>query len=113
LLATNNCHSLFTELSSFSPLSDHHNVIVLLIAALFSHSESQQEVGSIIGKKGDNIKKIREESGARISISDGICPERIVTVTGSTDAILKAFSFIARKFEEMAYEVSVCFFNRS
>ncbi|CAN7983788.1 unnamed protein product [Ixodes hexagonus] len=60
-----------------------------------------KEVGSIIGKKGDNIKKFREESGAKINISDGSCPERIVTVTGSTEAILKAFSLIARKFEEM------------
>ncbi|KAH8024500.1 hypothetical protein HPB51_025127 [Rhipicephalus microplus] len=51
--------------------------------------------------KGDNIKKFREESGAKINISDGSCPERIVTVTGSTEAILKAFSLIARKFEEM------------
>ncbi|RWS17886.1 poly(rC)-binding protein 3-like isoform X5 [Dinothrombium tinctorium] len=58
------------------------------------------EVGSIIGKKGDNIKKFREESGAKINISDGSCPERIVTVTGSTEAILKAFSLISRKFEE-------------
>uniref|UniRef100_A0A1W7RA09 Poly(RC)-binding protein 3 n=1 Tax=Hadrurus spadix TaxID=141984 RepID=A0A1W7RA09_9SCOR len=59
-----------------------------------------KEVGSIIGKKGDNIKKFREESGAKINISDGSCPERIVTVTGSTEAILKAFSLIAKKFEE-------------
>jgi transcription antitermination factor NusA-like protein len=59
-----------------------------------------KEVGSIIGKKGDNIKRFREESGAKINISDGSCPERIVTVTGSTEAILKAFSLIARKFEE-------------
>ncbi|XP_017461030.1 PREDICTED: poly(rC)-binding protein 3-like, partial [Rhagoletis zephyria] len=60
------------------------------------------EVGSIIGKKGDNIKRFREESGAKITISDGSCPERIVTVTGSTDAILKAFALIARKFEEVS-----------
>lgn len=60
-----------------------------------------KEVGSIIGKKGDNIKKFREESGAKINISDGSCPERIVTVTGSTENILKAFSLIARKFEEL------------
>ncbi|XP_053204137.1 poly(rC)-binding protein 3-like isoform X1 [Panonychus citri] len=60
-----------------------------------------KEVGSIIGKKGDNIKKFREESGAKINISDGSCPERIVTVTGSTESILKAFSLIGRKFEEL------------
>ncbi len=42
-----------------------------------------------------------DQSGAKINISDGSCPERIVTVTGSTEAILKAFSLIARKFEEV------------
>lgn len=59
-----------------------------------------KEVGSIIGKKGDNIKRFREESGAKINISDGSCPERIVTITGSTDNILRAFSLVAQKFEE-------------
>ncbi|CAH1774687.1 unnamed protein product [Owenia fusiformis] len=59
-----------------------------------------KEVGSIIGKKGDNVKKYREESGAKINISDGSCPERIVTVTGSTDSIFKAFTMICKKFEE-------------
>ncbi|XP_013394085.1 poly(rC)-binding protein 2 isoform X4 [Lingula anatina] len=59
-----------------------------------------KEVGSIIGKKGDNIKKYREESGAKINISDGSCPERIVTITGTTDQIFKAFDMICKKFEE-------------
>lgn len=61
---------------------------------------SGKEVGSIIGKGGEIINSIREESGAKIHISDGSVPERIVTVTGSTDAILKAFNLIAKKFEE-------------
>ncbi|GIY25024.1 poly(rC)-binding protein 3 [Caerostris darwini] len=59
-----------------------------------------KEVGSIIGKKGDNIKRFREESGAKINISDGSSPERIVTVTGCTESILKAFSLVAQKFED-------------
>ncbi|XP_060578541.1 poly(rC)-binding protein 3-like isoform X6 [Ruditapes philippinarum] len=59
-----------------------------------------KEVGSIIGKKGDNIKKYREDSGAKINISDGSCPERIVTITGTTDNIHKAFTMICCKFEE-------------
>lgn len=59
-----------------------------------------KEVGSIIGKKGDIVKRFREESGAKINISDGSCPERIVTVTGSTEAIFKAFTLICNKFEE-------------
>lgn len=59
-----------------------------------------KEAGSIIGKKGDNVKKFREESGAKINISDSSCPERIVTVTGTTDAIFKAFTMICKKFED-------------
>lgn len=53
------------------------------------------------------------QSGARINISEGNCPERIVTITGPTDTIFKAFAMIAYKFEEVwwghlmdAYRVS-------
>ena len=67
---------------------------------------SGKEVGSIIGKGGEIINNIREESGAKIHISDGSVPERIVTVTGSTDAILKSFNLIAKKFEEDGPEKS-------
>ncbi|XP_072573121.1 poly(rC)-binding protein 3-like isoform X3 [Paramormyrops kingsleyae] len=70
---------------------------VMLTIRLLMHGK---EVGSIIGKKGETVKKMREESGARINISEGSCPERIVTITGPTDAIFKAFSMIAVKFEE-------------
>uniref|UniRef100_A0A3B3WPS0 K Homology domain-containing protein n=1 Tax=Poecilia mexicana TaxID=48701 RepID=A0A3B3WPS0_9TELE len=48
--------------------------------------------------------KVREtwmwRLGARINISEGNCPERIVTITGPTDTIFKAFAMIAYKFEE-------------
>lgn len=60
-----------------------------------------QEVGSIIGKRGDHIKLIREDSGAKINISDGSCPERIVTITGNVETINKAFSMICNKFQEV------------
>ncbi|XP_051260343.1 poly(rC)-binding protein 3 isoform X5 [Dicentrarchus labrax] len=59
---------------------------VTLTIRLLMHGK---EVGSIIGK-----------SGARINISEGNCPERIVTITGPTDTIFKAFAMIAYKFEE-------------
>lgn len=70
---------------------------VMLTLRLLMHGK---EVGSIIGKKGETVKKMREESGARINISEGSSPERIVTVTGPTEGIFKAFSMIAQKFEE-------------
>nr|XP_048713622.1 poly(rC)-binding protein 4 isoform X3 [Caretta caretta] len=59
-----------------------------------------KEVGSIIGKKGETVKRIREQSSARITISEGSCPERITTITGSTDAVFRAVSMIAFKLEE-------------
>ncbi|KAM9395507.1 poly(rC)-binding protein 3-like [Salvelinus alpinus] len=70
---------------------------VTLTLRLLMHGK---EVGSIIGKKGETVKKMREESGARINISEGSSPERIVTITGPTEGIFKAFSMIAEKFEE-------------
>ncbi|XP_075870114.1 poly(rC)-binding protein 3 isoform X1 [Nelusetta ayraudi] len=70
---------------------------VTLTIRLLMHGK---EVGSIIGKKGETVKKMREESAARINISEGNCPERIVTITGPTDTIFKAFAMIAYKFEE-------------
>ncbi|XP_043546020.1 poly(rC)-binding protein 3 isoform X5 [Chiloscyllium plagiosum] len=70
---------------------------IMLTIRLLMHGK---EVGSIIGKKGETVKKMREESCARINISEGSCPERIVTITGPTDAIFMAFSMIAHKFEE-------------
>uniref|UniRef100_A0A803Y0Z7 K Homology domain-containing protein n=1 Tax=Meleagris gallopavo TaxID=9103 RepID=A0A803Y0Z7_MELGA len=43
---------------------------------------------------------MREESGARINISEGNCPERIITLAGPTNAIFKAFAMIIDKLEE-------------
>lgn len=46
------------------------------------------------------------QSGAKINISDGSCPERIVTVIGSRNAIFKAFTLICKKFEEVSRKIS-------
>ncbi|XP_062419881.1 poly(rC)-binding protein 4 [Pungitius pungitius] len=51
-------------------------------------------------RKGETVKRIREESSARINISEGSCPERIITITGQTDCVFRAFTMIAFKLEE-------------
>ena len=74
---------------------------------------------SLNQQKGDNIKAIREQvnklelkkvfkatfiylqSGARITISDGSTPERIVTINGVVENVNKAFSMICKKFEDV------------
>uniref|UniRef100_A0A8C5XLW4 K Homology domain-containing protein n=1 Tax=Microcebus murinus TaxID=30608 RepID=A0A8C5XLW4_MICMU len=70
---------------------------VTLTIRLLMHGK---EVGSIIGKKGESVNKMREESGARINISEGNCLERINTLAGPTNAIFKAFAMIIDKLEE-------------
>ncbi|KAK2103181.1 Poly(rC)-binding protein 2 [Saguinus oedipus] len=70
---------------------------VTLTIRLLMHGK---EVGSIIGKKGESVKKMREESGAHINISEGNCPERIITLAGPTNAIFKAFAMIIDKLGE-------------
>uniref|UniRef100_A0A3Q3ICB3 K Homology domain-containing protein n=1 Tax=Monopterus albus TaxID=43700 RepID=A0A3Q3ICB3_MONAL len=69
---------------------------VTLTIRLLMHGKVQHPTE----RKGETVKKMREDSGARINISEGNCPERIVTITGPTDAIFKAFAMIAYKFEE-------------
>ncbi|CAF1445736.1 unnamed protein product [Rotaria magnacalcarata] len=78
--------------SKLSSVPDHFLTIRLLMQG--------KEVGSIIGKRGDNVKAIREESGARINISDGTTPERIVTMVGTIETLSKAFGMICQKFED-------------
>lgn len=63
------------------------------------------------------------QSGARINISEGNCPERIITLAGPTTSIFKAFSMIIEKLEEVSfarcvlhrtrpsYKVASCFFD--
>ncbi|CAL8336517.1 unnamed protein product [Lota lota] len=70
---------------------------VTLTLRLLMHGK---EVGSIIGKKGETVKRIREESSARINISEGSCPERIITITGPTHSVFTAFTMITFKLEE-------------
>ncbi|XP_044307170.1 poly(rC)-binding protein 4 isoform X2 [Varanus komodoensis] len=76
---------------------DETELSITLTLRMLMHGK---EVGSIIGKKGETVKRIREQSTARITISEGSCPERITTITGSTDAVFRAVSMIAFKLEE-------------
>lgn len=62
----------------------------------------RQNAGSIIGRGGSVIRSIREDSTARVNISETIAgaPDRIVTVTGNALAVAKAFYLITLKLDE-------------
>ncbi|NWI84097.1 PCBP2 protein, partial [Dryoscopus gambensis] len=72
---------------------------VTLTIRLLMHGK---EVGSIIGKvtRALRWRLPSPQSGARINISEGNCPERIITLAGPTNAIFKAFAMIIDKLEE-------------
>lgn len=58
------------------------------------------EITCLIGPGGRIVRRLREQSGARISITDGSSPDRIVTVTGSVDQVCTAYNFMCQSLEE-------------
>ncbi|KAF2155160.1 hypothetical protein K461DRAFT_285233 [Myriangium duriaei CBS 260.36] len=59
---------------------------------------SSAEAATVIGKGGENVKLIRQLSGAKCTVSDYSrgAVERILTVSGLVDAVAKAFGLIIR-----------------
>ncbi|KAF8936334.1 hypothetical protein EDD21DRAFT_412012 [Dissophora ornata] len=60
---------------------------------------STKDAGVIIGKSGKNVSEIREQSGAKVTISEMVpgAYERILTVSGPLDTVAKAYSLVAQK----------------
>jgi predicted RNA-binding protein YlqC (UPF0109 family) len=65
---------------------------------------ANNNVGTIIGKSGVNIKAIREQSGCKVNIAE-LAPgstERLVTTIGSTTGVNKAAELMLEVLEEQA-----------
>ncbi|KAF9291505.1 hypothetical protein BGZ68_003710 [Mortierella alpina] len=67
---------------------------------------STKDAGVIIGKGGKNVSDIREQSGAKVTISEMIAGaiERVLTVSGPLDTVAKAYSLVAQKIIEVSIE---------
>ncbi|NXY83336.1 PCBP2 protein, partial [Alcedo cyanopectus] len=70
---------------------------VTLTIRLLMHGK----VGGLVPRGWDPRPLSPPQSGARINISEGNCPERIITLAGPTNAIFKAFAMIIDKLEEV------------
>ncbi|KAI0233577.1 RNA binding protein, heterogenous nuclear RNP-K like protein [Massospora cicadina] len=57
-----------------------------------------KEAGIVIGKEGKNVNGIREHTGARAGVSKVVpgVANRILTVSGHLDAVIKAYVLVAR-----------------
>lgn len=59
---------------------------------------SISETASIVGKGGETISKIKEESNSRVNVSENLkgVPERVISVRGSAEFVAKAYGLIVR-----------------
>jgi predicted RNA-binding protein YlqC (UPF0109 family) len=62
---------------------------------------SSKDAGSFIGKGGSVIKSVREESGARVHISNSVAdsPDRVLMVTGTQDQIAFCIELFLRQLQ--------------
>ncbi|NXI21872.1 PCBP2 protein, partial [Sterrhoptilus dennistouni] len=75
---------------------------VTLTIRLLMHGKVRASVPCGDGRSTE-VAFASPQSGARINISEGNCPERIITLAGPTNAIFKAFAMIIDKLEEVAW----------
>ncbi|KAI8876769.1 hypothetical protein K501DRAFT_231422, partial [Backusella circina FSU 941] len=63
---------------------------------------STKEAGVIIGKGGRNVADLRDSTGVKAGVSKVVqgVHDRVLTVSGSLEAVAKAYSFIARTMAE-------------
>ena len=56
-----------------------------------------KEAGVIIGKQGKNVADLREQTGVKAGVSKVVAGihDRVLTVTGSLEAVSKVLSFFA------------------
>ena len=62
----------------------------------------QSQAGAIIGPKGSHVKRINEETGAKINVQTEICPhstDKVAQITGTPEAISKAVGEILVLFQ--------------
>ncbi|NXT23826.1 PCBP4 protein, partial [Syrrhaptes paradoxus] len=72
---------------------------ITLTLRMLMHGKVTAEGLALLGR-GQQCPGWEAMLDARITISEGSCPERITTITGSTDAVFRAVSMIAFKLEE-------------
>ena len=70
---------------------------------------SSKEAGVIIGKSGQNVANLRDQTNVRAGVSKVVpgVPDRVLTVTGRLDGIAKAYQLVARGLLEGAPQMGM------
>ncbi|PAV67751.1 hypothetical protein WR25_04248 [Diploscapter pachys] len=61
---------------------------------------SGKAAGAVIGKGGENIKRLRSEFDSQISVPDSNAPERVVTVVAAIDNVVKIVEQMLDRLDE-------------
>ncbi|CAB3407071.1 unnamed protein product [Caenorhabditis bovis] len=69
---------------------------------------SSKSAGAIIGKGGDNIKRLRSEFDAHIQVPDSNSPERIINVTADPGVMLDIMKDILPRLEDAQTDKDAC-----
>lgn len=69
---------------------------------------SISDTANIVGKGGEAINKIKDQSNARVNVSENLkgIPERIISVRGSAEYVAKAFGLIIRTINNEPFDQS-------
>lgn len=67
---------------------------------------SISDTATIVGKGGESISKIKEQSNSRVNVSENLkgVPERIISVRGSAEYVAKAFGLIIRTINNESFD---------
>ncbi|TIA87828.1 hypothetical protein E3P99_02954 [Wallemia hederae] len=80
-----------SEISATQPIEQPDSITLRALV-------STKEAGIIIGKGGKNVADLRERTGVKAGVSKVIpgVHERVLSISGSTEAVAKAFSIMAQ-----------------
>ncbi|TIA92183.1 hypothetical protein E3P99_00776 [Wallemia hederae] len=61
-----------------------------------------RDAAVVIGRGGENVARIRQNAGTKINVSNSIPgnPERVVTISGTLDAVSKAYGLLVRTLND-------------
>ncbi|PIC52224.1 hypothetical protein B9Z55_002417 [Caenorhabditis nigoni] len=69
---------------------------------------SSKSAGAIIGKGGENIKRLRAEFNAHVQVPDSNTPERVCTVTADEKTVLNILKDVLPRLEDNFSERDPC-----
>lgn len=104
--ATDSSESIQQQSQHGGPISSHRVQNDDPTYVHFRMLANISDTASIVGKGGESISKIKEQSNARVNVSENLkgVPERIISVRGPAEYVAKAFGLIIRTINNEPFD---------